>query len=113
MRRLLIVSALAGSLALASAGSALGAIHPIVSAECAAALASAVANGQNPPGQFKGGEAMELAFFNGQVAATGSFLRAVIATGVILVDANGFFAGVDFTSPALNGNSGVAHCPNA
>jgi hypothetical protein len=62
---------------------------------------------------FKGGEAMELAFFNGQVAATGSFLRAVIATGVILVDANGFFAGVDFTSPALNGNSGVAHCPNA
>jgi len=56
---------------------------------------------------------MELAFFNGQVAATGSFLRAVIATGVILVDANGFFAGVDFTSPALNGNSGVAHCPNA
>ena len=113
MRRFVVASALAGSLALASVGSALGAIHPIVSAECAAALASAVANDQNPVGQFKGGLATEIAFFNGDVAATGSFLRAVIATGVVLVDEDGFFAGVDFTRPALNGDSGVAHCPNA
>lgn len=113
MRRFVVASALAGSLALASAGAALGAIHPIVSAECAAELASAVANGQNPVGQFKGGAAMEEAFFAGQVAATGSFLRAVIATGVILVDEDGFFAGVDFTRGALHGNSGVEHCPNA
>ena len=113
MRRIMLAIALAGSLAFASAGVALGAIHPIVSAECAAELASAVANGQNPPGQFKGGEATEIAFFLGQVPATGSFLRAVIATGVILVDENGFFAGVDFTRAALNGNSGVEHCPNA
>jgi hypothetical protein len=55
---------------------------------------------------------MEEAFFLGQVPATGSFLRAVRATGVILVDENGLFAGVDFTQAALNGNSGVAHCPN-
>jgi hypothetical protein len=114
MRRFVVASALAGSLALASVGSALGAIHPIVSAECAAALASLVANDQNPVGQFKGGAATEAAFFNGEVAATGSFLRAVIATGVILVDENGFFAGVDFTRAALNGNSGVENnCPNA
>ena len=113
MKRFVIACALVGSLAVASAGSALAAIHPIVSAECAAELASAVANGQNPPGQFKGGEATELAFFNGEVAATGSFLRAVRATGVILVDADGFFAGVDFTRSALNGNSGTEHCPNA
>ena len=113
MRRFVVASALAGSLALASVGSVLGAIHPLVSAECAAELASAVATGQNPVGQFKGGAAMEEAFFLGQVPATGSFLRAVIATGVILVDANGFFAGVDFTRAALNGNSGVEHCPNA
>lgn len=113
MRRLILSSALAGSLAFASAGVALGAIHPIVSAECAAELASAVANGQNPPGQFKGGAALEEAFFLGEVPATGSFLRAVIATGVVLVDEDGFFAGVDFTRAALNGNSGVEHCPKA
>lgn len=113
MRRIVLAIALAGSLALASAGAALGAIHPIVSAECAAALASAVANGQNPPGQFKGGEAAEIAFFSGQAPATGSFLRAVIATGVVLVDQDGFFVGVDFTRSALNGNSGADRCPNA
>jgi len=95
---------------MASAGSALGAIHPIVSAVYAAALASAVANDQNPVGQVPDNE---LAFFRGLAPATGSDLRALIATGVILVDANGFFAGVDFTRAALNGNSGVAHCPNA
>jgi hypothetical protein len=73
-----------------------------------------VANEQNPVGQFKGGAETEEAFFSGEVAATGSFLRAVIATGVILVDENGFFAGVDLTRAALNGDSGVVHnCPNA
>ncbi len=69
-----------------------------------------MANDQNPVGQVPDNE---LAFFLGLAPATGSDLRALIATGVILVDANGFFAGVDFTSPALNGDSGVAHCPNA
>lgn len=110
MRRFVVASALAGSLVLASVGSVLGAIHPIVSAECAAALASAVANDQNPVGQVPDNE---LAFFLGLAPATGSDLRALIATGVVLVDANGFFAGVDFTRPALNGDSGVANCPNA
>jgi hypothetical protein len=110
MRRLLVAFALAGLLALASVGSAVAAIHPIVSSECAAALASAVANDQNPVGQVPDNE---LAFFLGLAPATGSELRALIATGVILVDANGFFAGVDFTRPALHGDSGVAHCPNA
>ena len=109
MRRLVIASTLAASVALASVGSALGAIHPIVSAECAAALASAVANDQNPVGQVPDDE---LAFFLGQVPATGSDLRALIATGVVLVDEDGFFAGVDLTSPALHGESGIAHCPN-
>ena len=113
MRRLVLVAAIAAALTLSSVGSALGAIHPIMSGECAAELASLIANGQNPPGQFKGGAAMEEAFFFGQVPATGSFLRAVIATGVILVDADGFFAGIDFTAPALHGDSGVQHCPNA
>lgn len=109
MRRLVIASALASSLILGSAGSTLGAIHPIVSAECAAALASAVANDQNPVGQLPDDE---LAFFLGQVPATGSDLRALIATGVILVDEDGFFAGVDFSRMALRGDSGVQHCPN-
>lgn len=109
MKRLVVASALVVSLALGSASSALGAIHPIMSAECAAAVASAVANGQNPPGQVPPDE---LAFFFGQVPATGSDLRALIATGVILVDANGFFAGIDFTRPALHGDSGTFHCPN-
>jgi len=109
MRRLLVASALAGLLALASVGSAVAAIHPIVSSECAAALASAVANEQNPVGQVPEDE---LAFFLGQAPATGSDLRALIATGVILVDENGFFAGVDLDSPALSGDSGAAVCPN-
>jgi len=110
MRRLLVAFALAGLLALASVGSAVAAIHPIVSSECAAALASAVANEQNPVGQVPEDE---LAFFLGQAPATGSDLRALIATGVIVVDENGFFAGFDETSPALSGDSGVAVCPNA
>jgi hypothetical protein len=95
---------------LASVGSAVAAIHPIVSSECAAALASAVANEQNPVGQVPEDE---LAFFLGQAPATGSDLRALIATGVIVVDENGFFVDVDLTSPALSGDSGVAVCPNA
>jgi hypothetical protein len=110
MRRLVIMLTLGAAIALANASAALGAIHPIVSAECAAELASAVANDQNPVGQVPDDE---LAFFLGQVPASGSDLRALIATGVILVDADGFFAGVDFTRPALNGNSGTEHCPNA
>jgi hypothetical protein len=110
MRRLLVAFALAGLLALASVGSAVAAIHPIVSSECAAALASAVANEQNPVGQVPEDE---LAFFLGQAPATGSDLRALIATGVIVVDENGFFVDVDLTSPALSGDSGVAVCPNA
>jgi hypothetical protein len=110
MRRLVLATAVAAALTLSSVGSALGAIHPIMSAECAAAVASAVANGQNPPGQVPPDE---LAFFFGQVPVSGSELRALIATGVILVDANGFFAGIDFTAPALHGDSGTFHCPNA
>ena len=110
MKRLLLACALAASVALASAGTAIGAIHPIMSAECAAAVASAIANGQNPPGQVPPDE---LAFFFGLVPVSGSDLRALIATGVILVDANGFFVGIDFTSPALHGDSGAFHCPNA
>jgi hypothetical protein len=110
MRRLIVACAFAASLAVASVSPALGAIHPIVSAECAAAMASAVANDQNPVGQVPDNE---LAFFLGQVPATGSELRALIGTGVILVDDDGFFAGLDLTRPALHGNSGVAHCPNA
>jgi hypothetical protein len=110
MQRLVIACALAASLVVANFGSALGAIHPIVSAECAAALASAVANDQNPVGQVPDNE---LAFFLGLVPATGSDLRALIASGVILVDEDGFFAGVDFSRPALHGDSGIAHCPNA
>jgi hypothetical protein len=109
MRRLLVASALAGLLALASVGSAAAAIHPIVSSECAAALASLVANDQNPVGQVPEDEE---AFFNGLAPATGSELRALIATGVIVVDENGFFAGVDLESPALQGDSGASVCPN-
>ena len=109
MKRLLLSCALAASVALASAGTALGAIHPIMSAECAAAVATAIANDQNPPGQVPPDE---LAFFFGLVPVSGSELRALVATGVILVDANGFFVGIDFTRPALHGDSGTFHCPN-
>lgn len=42
-----------------------------------------------------------------------SDLRALIATGVLITDANGNFIGFDPTVKALNGNSGAAHCPNA
>jgi hypothetical protein len=113
-RRLPIIIILVGLLLAMAVTPVLGNIHPIQSSECAAASGSDVANTQNPPGQFGAGDATtEAAFFNGQVAATGSFLRAVIATGVILVDEDGFFAGVDFSRPALNGSSGAATCPNA
>ena len=111
-RRLSLILTLVGLLLALAVTPALGAIHPISSLECAAANASDVANLQNPVGQFEGGAETEAAFFQGLVPATGSFLRAVIATGVILVDEDGFFAGVDFTVSALNGDSGVAHCPN-
>ena len=103
-----------GLLLAIAASPALANIHPLQSSECAAANGSDVANTQNPPGQFGlGDEATEVAFFNGEVAATGSFLRAVIATGVVLVDEDGFFAGVDFSVAALHGSSGAATCPNA
>lgn len=113
-RRLpLIITFVALLLALAAAPT-LANIHPIQSSECAAANGSDVANTQNPPGQFgKYDLAYEEAFFSGEVPATGSFLRAVIATGVVLVDEDGFFAGVDFSRPALNGSSGAGKCPNA
>lgn len=113
-RRLALITALVALLLAMAATPALANIHPIQSSECAAANGSDVANTQNPPGQFGGEDvAFEEAFFRGEVAATGSFLRAVIATGVVLVDEDGFFAGVDFTRPALNGSSGAAKCPNA
>jgi hypothetical protein len=52
---------------------------------------------RSPPGQFGGGDiATEEAFFAGQVPATGSFLRALIATGVILVDEDGVLRGRRF-----------------
>jgi hypothetical protein len=112
-RQLLFIVSVVGLLLTMSATPVLANIHPIQSSECSSESASDVATTQNPPGQFGFGDAAtEEAFFNGDVAATGSFLRAVIATGVILVDEDGFFAGVDFTSPALNGSSGAEHCPN-
>lgn len=113
-RRLLLITSLVGLLLTMAASPALANIHPIQSSECAAAAGSDVANTQNPPGQFGFGDvATEDAFFHGDVPARGSFLRAVIATGVVLVDEDGFFAGVDFTRPALNGSSGAETCPNA
>ena len=94
------------------AAPAYGAIHPISSLECAAPNGSDVANLQNPIGQFKGGAELEAAFFAGQAPATGSFLRAVIATRLVLVDEDGFFVGIDPTVGALNGDSGAGQCPN-
>ncbi len=56
--------------------------HPIQSSECSSESASEVATTQNPdPAIGFGDAATEEAFFNGDVAATGSFLRAVIARG--------------------------------
>ena len=113
-RRLPLIITLVGLLLAMAATPALANIHPIMSSECAAESGSDVANTQNPPGQFGGQDvAFEEAFFSGEVAASGSFLRAVIATGVVLVDEDGFFAGFDFTRPALHGDSGAAMCPNA
>jgi hypothetical protein len=98
-------------LVLALGGPALASNHRKVSSECAAAPASAVANGQEPVGLTP--DTGTAAFFAGDVPATGSDLRSVIATGIVLVDADGFFAGLDLTRPALNGNSGADHnCPN-
>ena len=110
MRRSLVACALAGSLVVALAGPALASNHRKVSSECAAGPATSVANRQEPPGLTP--DAGTTAFFLGLVPATGSDLRSVIATGIVLVDANGFFLGLDLTRPALNGESGDAHCPN-
>ena len=112
-RRLSLALTLVGLLLALAVTPAFGAIHPIASLECAAANGSDVANGQNPVGQFKGGGELEAAFFAGTAPATGSFLRAVIATGLVLVDEDGFFVGIDPTVGALNGDSGAGHCPNA
>jgi len=113
MRRLLVACALAVSLVWALGGSALASNHRKVSSECAAAQASDVANKQEPVGLTPdGGTFPTYNFFNGINPATGSDLRSVIATGIVLVDADGFFVGLDLTRPALNGESGDAHCPN-
>lgn len=114
MRRLVVACTLAGSLVFALGGSALASNHRKTSSECAAAQASAVANGQIPVGLTPAGWPAWLAdFLAGNVPVTGNDFRAAIATGVLLVDENGFFVAFDDTAPALNGNSGVAHCPNA
>ncbi len=111
MRRFVVTCLLAGSLLTAVTAPALASNHRKVSMECAAAAASAVANLQKPVGLTP--DAGTAAFFAGLVPATGSDLQSVIATGIVLVDADGFFVGLDLTRPALNGNSGVEHCPNA
>jgi hypothetical protein len=111
MRRLLVACALSGSLVLALGESALASNHRKVSSECAAGPVTSVANRQEPVGLTP--DSGTAAFFAGTIPATGSDLRSVIATGIVLVDADGFFVGLDLTRPALNGNSGVAHCPNA
>lgn len=112
-RRLPLIVILVGLLLALGATPALANIHPIQSSECAAANGSDVANNQNPPGQFGTGDAAtEAAFIAGTVPATGSFLRALIATGVIIVDEDGFFVDFDFSRAAVNGSSGTATCPN-
>jgi hypothetical protein len=111
MRTTLVACTLAASLVMALAGSALASNHRKVSSECAAGPATSVANRQEPVGLTP--DAGTAAFFAGLVPATGSDLRSVIATGIVVVDADGFFVGLDLTRPALNGNSGVDNgCPN-
>lgn len=110
MRRMLIVCTLTASLGLALAGPALASNHRKVSSECAAGPATSVPNRQEPVGLTP--DAGTAAFFAGLVPAAGSDLRSVIATGIVLVDEDGFFVGLDLTRPALHGNSGVEHCPN-
>lgn len=113
MRRLLVAWTLAGSLVLSLAGPSLASNHRKTSSECAAAAASAVANGQIPVGLTPAGWPGWLAgFLAGDVPVTGNDFRAAIATGVLVVDENGYFVAFDTTAPATNGNSGVAHCPN-
>lgn len=102
VRRLFLPALLAGLLVALSAGTALGAIHPIVSSECASASASDVANNQDPVGQTPTGSQLDQ-----------SDLRALIATGVLVTDADGNIIGFDPTVKALNGNSGATVCPNA
>lgn len=111
MRRSLVACALAASLVMALAGSAFASNHRKVSSECAAGPATSVANRQEPPGLTP--DAGTAAFFARLVPAAGSDLRSVIATGIVVVDADGFFLRQDLTRHALNGNSGVANgCPN-
>ena len=103
IRRTLSIVALAGSLVLLSAGTAFGAIHPIVSSECAAANGSSVANSEDPVGQTP--TSLNPADWDK------SDLRALLATGVLYwQDGQLLF---DPTVAALHGNSGASHCPNA
>jgi hypothetical protein len=112
VKRLLVASALAASLLLGLAGPSLASNHRKVSSECAAGPATSVANRQEPVGLTP--DAGTASFFAGLVPATGSDVRSVIATGIVLVDEDGFFVGLDLTQPALNGQSGVENgCPNA
>lgn len=103
MRRMVASLGLAGSLVILSAAPAFAAIHPIVSSECAAASGSDVANLEDPIGQTP-------TSFN-PADWDQSDLRALLATGVLYWDGGS----LEFnpTVQALNGNSGVAHCPNA
>lgn len=104
MRRRLLALPLAGLLLTLGAGPALGAIHPIVSSECASARGSDVANLEDPVGQTP-------TSFN-PADWDQSDLRALFATGVLYWTPSGALA-FDPTVKALNGNSGAAHCPNA
>lgn len=113
MRTLFVALVLAGSLVIALAGSALASNHRKTSSECAAPSASAVANGQIPVGLTPDGWPAWLTdFLAGNVAVTGNDFRAAIASGVLIVDEDGFFVAFDTTAPATNGNSGAEHCPN-
>jgi hypothetical protein len=99
LTRLAFAGALVLGTALPTAASA--AIHPITSSECAARESQTGAGDlQDPPGQTPSGPTLDQ-----------SDLRALQATGVLtFVDGVPVF---DPTNPALNGNSGAEHCPNA
>lgn len=103
MHRRFLALPLAALLLTLAAAPAFGAIHPIVSSECAAAQGSDVANREDPVGQTP-------TSFN-PADWDQSDLRALLATGVL------YWSGGDLlfdpTVAALHGNSGALHCPNA